>query len=357
MLARAPSHIWIEGDRALFGWGVRQRLDPGTGPERYERTRNLGRTHPGLPIFTSFTFDPDASGSVAVAPETVVEIRPGAQRVISGHLPGPVSPSGGPIRTSAAHRDLDTWDIGFDLAMAALDKREVDKVVLSKAMPVQVEGRLEPHLVAQRLFDDQPNAYVFGVEGLVGSSPELLISVSQGALSSISLAGSALPDAPNVLYSPKTIEEHDMAATSVAEALENHVLELRRGPRHEAAFPDIVHLATRFDGRLPEDSSILDVLRDLHPTAAVAGTPTKAAVELIREIETHDRRRYAGPVGWFDSSGDGTFAIAIRCGHLEDGAATLYAGAGLVRGSDRRSEEEEVRTKLLPMLRALDVTS
>jgi menaquinone-specific isochorismate synthase len=121
-------------------------------------------------------------------------------------------------------------------------------------------------------------------------------------------------------------------------------------------FADIHHLATAFEGEAIVGTHVTDLVAALHPTAAVAGTPTKTAVELIREIEGHARGRYAGPVGWLDSQGDGEFAIALRCGEIQGQQVTLYTGVGLVDGSDPVAELEETRIKLLPMFRALGLS-
>jgi menaquinone-specific isochorismate synthase len=98
---------------------------------------------------------------------------------------------------------------------------------------------------------------------------------------------------------------------------------------------------------------VADILVDLHPTAAVAGSPTPAAIDLIREIEPTSRGRYAGPVGWIDPDGDGVFAIALRCGQIEGRHIRLYSGGGLVAGSEAEAELEETELKLAPMLTAL----
>ena len=119
---------------------------------------------------------------------------------------------------------------------------------------------------------------------------------------------------------------------------------------------DIQHLSTVFEGDVRPGTTVTDLLAALHPTAAVAGTPTKTAVELIRELEGHERGRYAGPVGWFDREGDGEFAIALRCGEIDGAGATLYTGAGIVEGSDAAMEFAETEIKLRPMLGALGLS-
>ncbi|HEY6629258.1 MAG TPA: chorismate-binding protein, partial [Acidimicrobiia bacterium] len=129
-----------------------------------------------------------------------------------------------------------------------------------------------------------------------------------------------------------------------------------RNPSRIETFADIQHLATGFEGKVVAGTHLTDLIAALHPTAAVAGTPTKAAVELIREIEAHGRGRYTGPVGWMNSAGDGEFAIALRCGEIRGPEVTLFTGVGLVDGSNREAELEETRIKLLPMLRALGLS-
>src|SRR5690606_7797363 len=116
---------------------------------------------------------------------------------------------------------------------------------------------------------------------------------------------------------------------------------------------------------LSDGSSVLDLVGAMHPTAAVAGTPTDAAVALIRDLEPFDRGRYAGPVGWVDANGDGEWAIALRCAQFEMGAlregtydgdalrVTAYAGAGIVAGSDPETELLETRVKFRPIVDAL----
>jgi menaquinone-specific isochorismate synthase len=117
---------------------------------------------------------------------------------------------------------------------------------------------------------------------------------------------------------------------------------------------NVQHLATRFTGTLDQPRHVLDLVAALHPTAAVGGTPTEAALALIRRLEKMDRARYAGPVGYFDGNGDGEFAIALRCAELSGARARLFAGSGLVDGSIPEDELEETRLKLRAMLSALE---
>src|SRR5690606_22142087 len=126
--------------------------------------------------------------------------------------------------------------------------------------------------------------------------------------------------------------------------------------------PNVFHLATDIEAELSDGASVLDLVGAVHPTAAVAGTPTQAAIAQIRRLEPFDRGRYAGPVGWVDGDGDGEWAIALRCAQFGDGtdasaadalAVTAFAGAGIVAGSDPETELLETRVKFRPIVDAL----
>src|SRR4029077_19251778 len=120
--------------------------------------------------------------------------------------------------------------------------------------------------------------------------------------------------------------------------------------------PNLWHLATDVAGELADHASSLDLVASLHPTAAVAGTPTDAAIRLIRRLEPFDRGRYAGPVGWVDANGDGEWAIALRCAQISETdphQIRLFAGCGIVAGSDPAAELAESNAKLIPMRESL----
>jgi menaquinone-specific isochorismate synthase len=117
---------------------------------------------------------------------------------------------------------------------------------------------------------------------------------------------------------------------------------------------DYQHLATLVTGELDRDASALALAASLHPTAAICGTPTDPALELIRELEGMDRGRYSGPVGWVDARGNGEWGIALRCGEIDANRARLFAGNGIVAGSQPAEELAETETKFRPMRTALE---
>jgi menaquinone-specific isochorismate synthase len=182
--------------------------------------------------------------------------------------------------------------------------------------------------------------------------------------------GSAAEDAAlgaALLASAKDVEEHRYAVADVRAALAPLCdrLDVDEQP-WLLRLANLQHLATGVTGRLAgspqaapgaalsEHASALALAAALHPTAAVCGTPAGAAMELIRELEGMDRGRYAGPVGWVDARGSGEWAIALRCGEIAGKRARLFAGGGIVAGSQPESELAETETKFRPMRRALE---
>jgi len=352
-----PDHVWVEPGLALLGWGISERLDVGTGPERYRRAHDAVRSAGHRVVFASFTFEDEEPGSFVVVPATVAKVTPDDFEMVRGDLPSAPGPGIEMPNAVGAPRVADGWREGFETAMKALRETNLEKVVLSRTVEISFDRDLLPASVVAGLLRDQERSFVFAADGLVGSSPELLARLEGTRVRSVSLAGSMSKSGGNgALSNAKNRREHELAAESVAAALAPVTASLERGDVHETSFADIVHLATVFEGETEPGITILDLIERLHPTAAVAGTPTTAATDLIREIESHRRGRYAGPVGWFDSSGNGTFAIALRCGQIRGRDIILYTGAGLVEGSEERSEYAETEIKLMPMLRSLGLS-
>jgi menaquinone-specific isochorismate synthase len=160
--------------------------------------------------------------------------------------------------------------------------------------------------------------------------------------------------AQELITSTKDNDEHRYAVNSVMESL-------RELTPHAVAdeqpftvkLANVWHLATDIEATLPESVSSLDVVAALHPSAAVAGSPTNVALDLISSHEPFDRGRYAGPVGWMDASGDGEWSVALRCAQWSsEGTLTAYAGAGIVAESDPESELLETRLKFKPIVQA-----
>jgi menaquinone-specific isochorismate synthase len=239
----------------------------------------------------------------------------------------------------------------------------LDKVVLARA--VTATGEIDVHTTLGRLADRYSDCWTFSVHGLIGATPELLVRRTGEQVMSRVLAGTVPRShdeaesgqlAADMVASDKAREEHAYAVMSVAQALGTHCtdLDVPESPS-VLRLANVQHLATDVHAMLVDDTSVVAIAGALHPTAAVCGTPTERAMRYIQRNEGLHRGRYAGPVGWFDANGDGEFGIALRCGQLnaDHSQIDLYAGCGIVAGSDPAEEFEESETKLAAMRWAL----
>jgi menaquinone-specific isochorismate synthase len=402
LLAQIPEQAafsWLRHGAGLAGWGEAARITLPAGADRFTAAEkwlreiadgadirdDAGCRGSGLVAFGSFTFDDCSDGSVLVVPRVVIgrDGRGGAWMTTAApardRSPGdraarePVPlPGGGeePLRPAAgiAWHDGALSPMRWQRAVAAAVERirhgDVRKVVLARDLFASAGGPVDQRVLLSRLAARYPDCYTFACAGLVGATPELLIRRDGREVSSLVLAGTmprgAGPDddakiAAALLGSAKENEEHGYAVASLREVLAPLCAELRI-----AAQPSLIrlanlqHLGTPVRGVLAGDRSALALAAALHPTAAVGGTPTAAAVELIRELEQMDRERYAGPVGWIDADGNGEWGIALRCARVEGSRARLFAGCGIVAGSDPAAELAETDVKFRPMRTALE---
>jgi menaquinone-specific isochorismate synthase len=242
-------------------------------------------------------------------------------------------------------------------AVERISAGEVEKVVLAHDLLALADEDIDERYVLAGLAADNPGCWTYAVDGLVGATPELYVGRFGDQVVSRVLAGTTArgTDAHLLMDSEKEREEHRFAVESLVEALAPHVdrLDVPAAP-HPLALSNVTHLATDVSATLGDDSDVLDLLAAIHPTAAVGGTPTPAALGLIDELEPMTRGRYAGPVGWVDARGDGEWGIALRCAQLAGRTARLFAGCGIVAGSDPDAEVLEAATKLVPVRDALE---
>ncbi len=329
--------IWADDRGVLQGLGSSDMFDPGAGVDRYQSTLDELRRSGRDLAFASFTFDTEATGSIVDIPETVSR--------------DPLPPTGvvGPLQM--VDDGVEEWHVGFEKAMLEIETGRVEKVVLARQVSLQADDVIDAAKVVSRLAAANPGCFKFSVGGLVGASPELLVSLRRGLVSTLALAGTATD--PAELISEKISEEHRHVSASVRSALARHMAGVDVTEQVIVPHGSMSHVGTRIAGPAIPGTTVADILADLHPTAAVAGYPTADALDLIREVEPASRGRYAGPVGWMDSDGDGVFAIALRCGQIDGARITLYSGGGLVAGSEERAELEETELKLAPMLEAM----
>lgn len=257
---------------------------------------------------------------------------------------------------------------GVAEAVRRIRAGELRKVVLARTIEVAADRTFDPRRLAHRLRAVDPHAFSFiapadgGV--LVGATPELLVSRQGSEVRANPLAGSAprsgdkaedRANADALAASAKNREEHAIVVEAIASALRPRCATLTWDPEPvllETA--NVWHLSTRFRGRLAEPApSALELALALHPTPAIAGAPTDAALAAIAQLEAFPRGAYAGPVGWVDADGNGVWAIALRCALLSGDRATLYAGAGIVGASEPDDEVDETDRKFRAFLDAL----
>lgn len=243
---------------------------------------------------------------------------------------------------------------------------EVSKVVLARDLLVAAEQPVDLRYLLERLLESYPMTWAYLVDGMIGATPELLLRRQGGLVTSRVLAGTVWRDgegadplqlAAELSRSEKDISEHEFAVTSVAEALAPYCKAMNVPDAPSVLrLPNVMHLATDITGVVDEGSSALALAAALHPSAAVCGTPRHLAMDIIAELESLDRGRYAGPVGWTDMGGDGEWTIALRGGQVDPAAPEriqLFAGAGVVADSDPEVELAETGAKFVPMLQAL----
>jgi menaquinone-specific isochorismate synthase len=260
--------------------------------------------------------------------------------------------------------DHAAWCATVAEALAHIATRHVEKVVLARAVEVEADAPLVVTDILRRLRALFPSCMVFSIDGFVGASPELLVARlwrtvrSQPLAGTIARSGDPATDARlarDLLVSAKDRREHRLVVDAVTSVLRPLCTELDI-PSTPAIVPlrNVSHLGTAITGRLAAPApSALAIARRLHPTPAVAGTPTDTALALIDELEGGTRGRYAGPVGWVDARGNGEWAVGIRSAQIDGRRARLMSGVGIVAGSDPEDELAETQLKLQALLAAV----
>jgi menaquinone-specific isochorismate synthase len=261
----------------------------------------------------------------------------------------------------AAVQSREWWQRAVVAALGRIARGDLAKVVLAREVTVDADAPFDLRAVLRRLRSQQPGCVLYTHRGLVGATPELLIRRSGRTIESRPMAGTApgwerADVVARLSASGKDAREHRFVVDAVRDALVPVTTRIDVPDEPEVEqFGALAHLVTPIRGRLIDGPGMtaLDLARRLHPSPAVGGTPTDAALDAIRRIEGFDRGCYAGPVGWVDGRGDGAFAVALRGAEISGTRAVLRAGAGIVAGSDPDAEWAETVAKFEPMLRAL----
>jgi menaquinone-specific isochorismate synthase len=397
LLPEQGALAWVRRGEGLVGWGEADRLEV-SGPhalaeaeawwaERCARTSvrdPVGVPGSGPVVFASIAFDPAAGTSVFVVPDVVVGRRAGRtwvtvsrdggrdDRAVVETSPQEARTSIGRLAYADGALDPVAWCGAVAAALRRIDAGELDKVVLARDLLVTADRPLDPRRLLLRLAERFPDCWTFAVDDLLGATPELLLRRTGRELSARVLAGTAPRGAgaaddelaAELHRSAKDHAEHAFAVDSLARTLRPFCSTLDVPDQPEVlTLPNVRHLASDVRGTQRGTgpgaaAGLLELVAAVHPTAAVCGTPTAQAARVISELEGMDRNRYAGPVGWLDARGDGEFGLALRCAELtgaEGGRqARLFAGCGIVAGSDPVAELAETQAKLAAFQAALE---
>ncbi len=265
------------------------------------------------------------------------------------------------------------WTEIVEQAVNLIKHGKLEKVVLARALDIHSSS--DPRSVLKSLEKNYPECIAFlidfGIASFVGATPEILLQFQFDSdrqdlsLKSDAIAGSTRRGLSSsedqllgdlLLASLKDRYEHEIVIRSICDRLKEFDVDLQKlsSPKLKC-LKNVQHLHTEIEGTLKNTHWLksFEILRQLHPTAAVGGEPQEIAVQLIQSSEACDRGWYAAPIGWVNSQGEGIFAVGIRSGYLKDEFARIYAGAGIVADSDIASELGETAIKFEALLKAL----
>lgn len=402
--AAAPLSGWVgfagrPGQVELGGAGLAWRASGGSGSGRLMRlwaaVRDL-RLGADARLFTAFSFSPQgpqrpewdgfSAATAVLAAATVVATGDGTMLVAAvppGRRPGPVldmlkrlEDPGPVLPFDVSGHSLESrpapalWRQEVEEAVAAIRAGSFRKAVLARSVVVRTGAPPAPFDLLAQLRERYPGCHAFGWREAdatyIGASPELLVARWGETVVSHPHAGSAprgegedddVALGELLMASAKDRSEHALVVEDVAARLRPLTSHLAVPPEPSLRkMATVQHLSSRIEGRLRRPLSVLELAEELHPTPAVGGTPRDEALAFIDKVEGIDRGWYVGGVGWTDPGGDGEVAVSLRSGLLRGDTARLYAGAGIVAGSDPEAELAETRLKFRPLLDLLAAT-
>ena len=382
--------VFVSPRRSLWGTGVALRIElPAPWPDH---VRIVAETLSSIPhqttagdgvartpvAFGALPYDRDAAASLVVPSVLHARSAEGERWTTTvapaaGGTPG-IGPESEPERGRVASApnavtvrsvtDPEAWTGAVSSAVERIAAADLTKVVLAREIEVIADRPFDAATILRRLRTASPAAYAYSVDGFVGATPELLVSRIGDVVRAQPMAGTLPrtgdPDADarragELLGSHKNRMEHQITIDMVHDTLLSwcSYLDAEPQPSIVAAGP-VQHLATMVEGRLSSpELSVLELVAALHPTPAVGGWPRAQALALQADLERTSRGCYAGPVGWVDASGNGSFGVGIRGMQLHGATARLFAGVGVVAESDPLAELEETRAKAQAVLTAL----
>jgi menaquinone-specific isochorismate synthase len=377
--------LWMRGRSGLAGRGEVMRIDvprvdPATAAkavhdalDQIEVDDEVGVPGTGPVALGALPFDVNEPGAVVVPALVVGRADDGTRWItsIGSADDEPVLPDLPPmsyVEPRSFHvtseQAVEDWCDDLVALRDALRAGRADKVVLARAVRVEADAPLFRRAIVERLRAAYPACMLSAVGDFVSASPELLVARAGDVVRSHPMAGTApRSDDPStdarlaaaLIASTKDQREHRLTIDMVHDTLLPWCSYL-----DEEAEPSIVamanvqHLATLVEGRLSDPpASVIELVTALHPTPAVGGSPRAVALELMAAHEHLDRGRYGGPVGWVDAAGNGAWAVGIRSAEVHGSTARLFAGVGVLPGSDVDAELAETRAKLQALLGAI----
>ena len=262
---------------------------------------------------------------------------------------------------------IDNFKRAVFSSLESIQNNHLNKVVLAHALDVNSGNPFNLLKSLDNLRRLHPDCYVFSTSNakgqyFIGASPERLISIHEQKLMTDALAGSAprgTTDAEDIdlanylLNSEKERREHQVVIDFITQRLHQLGVVPSLLPPQLRQLSNIQHLWTPIQGKVPTRVHPLDIIAQLHPTPAVAGVPRDIACATIRRYESFERGLYAAPLGWIDYKGNSEFIVGIRSALINGNRARLYAGAGIVAGSNPDKELAEIQLKLQALLKAL----
>lgn len=380
--------VFERGADGLAGRGEALRIEvPDLGPDHLAEVQSrlaaivsadeLHRPGSGPVAFAALPFDPSMAAAFVV-PSIVVGKAADGTRWLTTVGDDPPDPSGHPAELLApvaeearprrfevtATRDADAWMGTVADATKRIAAGDMEKVVLAREVRVTADVAVPRLALLRRLRRAFPGCFAFAVGGMVGASPELLVSRAGDTVRAHPMAGTAPRGgdpttdarlAASLLSSAKDRAEHQITIDMVWDTLLPFCSYVDSEPEPSiVAVANVQHLASLVEGRLSHPpASVLELVAALHPTPAVAGWPVAPALDFIAAHEGVERDRYAGPVGWVDAAGNGTWAVGIRSALLDGSVARLFAGVGVVSDSDPRAELAETEAKFQAVLSAI----
>ncbi len=355
------------------------------------------------PVFCGFAFDADdnndslpagIANSLLFIPEVLLEQRADNSRLIVSCRTGagidvalvidnwlyrlrrllsppentrPDSHNHSHLRPTPVVNDHHHWNKRVQQALAAIGNGQLHKVVLSRQLRIELPPRFQLQHTLAWLVPRYPQCTLFAVrhggQTLLGVSPENLLSLEQRRLRVDAVGGTAerstdphrdLQLAETLAGTGKTLHEHRLVVQDIIQQLQPYCSGLVYPQQPDILkLPTVQHLHSRISGQTATDASVLQLAAHLHPTPATGGLPRKVALNWLRDHGEQQRGWYTGALGWLSAAGDGELAVILRCALLGQRQATLYAGAGIVAGSDPQQEFLETEWKLQTMISAL----